>query len=277
MEKEQYDIEQRRAFTDANRKAWDQAATIHEEINQRNLIRSVSDSDYCMLPEHCIAPLTAIGLGGKSIAQLCCNNGTELLSLKSLGAGYCIGFDATLAFIEQARELSAVSPYDEIDFVVTDIYDVPSQYLGPYDIVLSTVGVISWMPNLQELFEVYGAMTKPGGYMFIEDMHPVLMMYEEGDSHNASYLNSSYFKQGPWKEESGLDYYEGRQYKSSPHYSFQHTLSEIMQAAMQQGFVLRQFDELGYDISTFCADLENAEALPPMGMTMTWQKSETGF
>jgi hypothetical protein len=45
-----------------------------------------------------------------------------------------------------------------------------------------------------------------------------------------------------------------------------------MMAAIGQGFNLRHFTELGFNISEFCADLENAEALPPMGMTMVWQK-----
>jgi hypothetical protein len=44
-------------------------------------------------------------------------------------------------------------------------------------------------------------------------------------------------------------------------------------AAIEAGFVLRHFAELGYNISEFCADLEHAEARPPMGMTMMWQKS----
>jgi hypothetical protein len=98
------------------------------------------------------------------------------------------------------------------------------------------------------------------------------MMYEEGEEDEPSYLEYSYFKEDPWVETTGLDYYEGRKYESSPHYSFQHTLADTMMAAINTGFVLRHFTEFGYNIAEFCADLEHAQARPPMGMTMVWQK-----
>lgn len=37
--------------------------------------------------------LEKINLVDKAVAQLCCNNGRELLSIKNKGAGYCVGFD----------------------------------------------------------------------------------------------------------------------------------------------------------------------------------------
>jgi SAM-dependent methyltransferase len=273
MSDKTYTKKQRREFTDANRKAWDQAAVVHETVNHAKLLKAFAEPGYNMLDDHCLEPLLEVGVKGKSIAQLCCNNGRELLSLKNLGAGYCIGFDATDAFISQARELTRVSGNDDVEFVTTDIYDIPDEKSGPYDIVISTIGVISWMPNLQEFFRIYSRLTKPGGHLFIEETHPVLTMYEEGENEASSYICYSYFKKDPWEETTGLDYYEGTDYKSSPHYSFQHTLSDTMMAAIEAGFVLRHFAELGYNISEFCADLEHAEARPPMGMTMMWQKS----
>jgi SAM-dependent methyltransferase len=268
-----YSRKQRREFTDANREAWDQAAPIHDKINQARLLKAFSKSEYNTLDDHCLDRLNEIGVQGKSIAQLCCNNGRELLSLKSLGAGYCVGFDASAAFIEQARELAKVLRHTDVEFVTADIYEIPPHKSGPYDVVMTTIGVISWMPDLEGFFDVLSRLTRSGGHVFIEEMHPVLMMYEEGEADDPSYLKYSYFKEDPWVETTGLDYYEGTKYESKPHYSFQHTLADIMMAAIDEGFVLRHFAELGYDISRFCADLEHAEANPPMGMTMIWQNS----
>jgi ubiquinone/menaquinone biosynthesis C-methylase UbiE len=210
---------------------------------------------------------------GKSVAQLCCNNGQDLLSVKNLGAGPCVGFDASAAFIEQARTLAQAAGHSDVEFVSADIYEIPPEQSGPFDLVMTTIGVISWMPNLKEFFEVFGRVTKTGGHVFIEETHPVLMMYEEGEGDAPPYLAYSYFKEDPFLETTGLDYYEGSQYESVPHFSFQHTLADIMMAAIEEGFTLKHFSEFGYDISLYCGDLENAKARPPMGMTMVWQKN----
>ncbi len=268
-----YTPKQRCEFTDANREAWDEVAPMHEKANQSQLLDAFSDPEYNALDDHCLDRLKEVGIAGKSIAQLCCNNGRELLSLKNLGAGRCVGFDASAAFIEQALELAKASGHTDVEFVTTDIYEIPPDQAGPYDIVMSTVGVIGWMPDLKGFFEVFGWLAKPGGHIFIEEIHPVLMMYEEGEGDEPSYLKYSYFKDDPWVETTGLDYYQGTKYESTPHYSFQHTLADVTMAAIEEGFALKHFSEFGYNISELCADLERAEARPPMGMTMVWQKS----
>lgn len=263
----------RREFTDANREAWNEAAPVHAKINQAKLLEAFSKPGYSTLDDHCLERLKEIGIQGKSIAQLCCNNGRELLSLKNLGAGRCVGFDASAAFIEQAHELAKASGHTDVEFVITDIYEIPPDKIGPYDIVMTTIGVISWMPDLGDFFDMIARLTRPGGHVFIEESHPVLLMYEQGEGDKPSYLEYSYFKEEPWMETTGLDYYEGSKYESKRHFSFQHTLADIMMAAIDRGFVLRHFAELGHNISNFCADLEHSETKPPMGMTMVWQKS----
>ena len=268
-----YTADQRRAFTDANREAWDEVAPVHAKANQARLLEGFSKPGFNTLADHCLARLKEIGVQGKSIAQLCCNNGRELLSLKNLGAGSCVGFDASAAFIEQARELAAAAGHADVEFVTTDVYEIPPEKSGPYDIVMTTIGVFGWMPDLRGFFHVLERLTRAGGHLFIEETHPVLMMYEEGKGGAPSYTKYSYFKKEPWEETSGLDYYERSRYQSKPNYSFQHTLADIMMAAIEAGFMLRHFSELDFNIAEFCADLEKAEANPPMGMTMVWQKN----
>jgi ubiquinone/menaquinone biosynthesis C-methylase UbiE len=267
-----YSPGQRRAFTDANREAWDEAAPVHAKVNQARLLEGFSKPGFNTLDDHCLDRLKEIGIQGKSIAQLCCNNGRELLSLKNLGAGHCVGFDASAAFISQARELAGAAGHEDVEFVTTDVYEIPPEKSGPYDIVMTTIGVFGWMPDLAGFFRVLERLTRAGGHLFIEETHPVLMMYEEGEGGAPSYIKYSYFKEEPWAGTSGLDYYEGSKYQSKPNYSFQHTLADIVMAAIEVGFNLRHFSELDFNISEFCADLEHAKARPPMGMTMVWQK-----
>lgn len=138
--------------------------------------------------------------------------------------------------------------------------------------MLSTIGVIGWMPDLEGFFEVAAGLVVPGGHLFIEEMHPALIMYEQGEGGAPSYLANSYFREEPWVETGGLDYYGGTSYEAKFIYAFPHTLAKIVMAGIDAGLALRHFAELDYDISLFCADLEHVETKPPLGMTMVWQR-----
>lgn len=240
-----YSERKRRQFTEANRQAWDEAAPVHARINQARLLKTFSKSGQICFDDHCLDRLREIGVAGKSIAQLGCNNGRELLSLKNLGASHCVGFDASAAFLEQARELAEASGHTDVGFVAADVYDIRADTQGPFDIVLTTAGVLYWMPDLAGFFDVVARLTRPGGHVFIEEIHPVLLMYEEGEGGAPSRLAYSYFKEEPYVETSGLDYYKGKKYRGKPAYSFHHTLSDIMMAAIGAGLNLRHFAELG--------------------------------
>jgi len=107
----------------------------------------------------------------------------------------------------------------------------------------------------------------------IEDMHPVLFMYEEGEDGAPPYLAYSYFRTEPYEDLSGLDYYGGEHYTAKPNYSFWHRLDRIFMAGIGNGLELSPFGEVAEDISFFCSELEHAEANPPVGVTMVWQRS----
>ena len=84
-------------------------------------------------------------------------------------------------------------------------------------------------------------------------------------------MQYSYFSDEVWEETSGLDYFGGEEYESSPHYSFMHRLDDILMAGIGNGLILRQFKELDYDISYFCSDLERSKTKPPLGFVMVMQ------
>lgn len=257
-------------YTKANREAWDEAAPIHRQVNHARMLEGFADPEFSTLDEYLRQRLLAIGVEGKSVAQICCNNGRDLLSVKRLGAGACVGFDASTPFIGQARELARVAGYKDVEFIVTDVYDIPSYHADTFDLALVTVGVLSWMPDLPAFFEVAAGLVRKGGHLVVDDIHPVLMMFEESDE--GSYLAYSYFREEPWEETTGLDYYTGEDYDSKPNYSFQHTMSDILMAAIAVGFQIRHIEEHQQDISGLCADLADTEANPPMGMTLVWER-----
>lgn len=266
------EADERRRYTAANREAWNEAAPRHAKANQAALLENFARPGFISLEEHCVARLEEIGVAGKSVAQVCCNNGRDLLSVRNMGAGRCVGFDASEPFLEQARELARAAGHDDIEFIAGDVYDIPARHADIYELVMTTIGVVGWMPDLPAFFRVLAGLIEPGGHLFMEEMHPVLLMYEQGRDGAPSYLAHSYFKSDPHVETTGLDYFTGGTYESKPSYAFSHPLSEIVTSAIDAGLTLRHFAELDYDISLFCADLEHAAARPPLGMTLVWQK-----
>jgi len=121
---------------------------------------------------------------------------------------------------------------------------------------------------------------RDGGALLINEHHSYLNMLamanEDGyDADRPDKVVYSYFKEEPWVETGGLDYYGGTSYEAKPTYAFPHTLAKIVMAGIGAGLALRHFAELDYDISLFCADLEHVETKPPLGMTMVWQKMDT--
>ena len=216
-----------------------------------------------------LALLKRVDIRGKSIVHLCCNNGRETLSLRNMGAGRCVGIDASESFLAHGREMIRIAgAEDQVELIQSDIYDLPEHLIGQFDIVLVTIGVLSWMPELKPVFEIIQSLLKPEGQLVMEDMHPILFMYDENLEGGPSSIQTSYFGKDIWEETTGLDYYGHEVYDSKPNYSFMHRLDEILMAGIDCGLQLRFFKELDYDISNFCSDLEDSSTKPPLGFVM---------
>ncbi len=259
----------REEYTRANRVAWNEAASRHAAHNNAELFEAFRDPECVTLENDILDTLLDVGVEGKHIIHLCCNNGAETISLRNLGAARCVGVDAADEFLEHGREMIRIAGVeDTVELIQSDVYDLPGELEGRFDIVLTTIGVLSWMPDLEGFFRVAQALLKPGGKWVMQEMHPVLFMYEPDPRGGASTIEYSYFTKEVWEETTGLDYYSGEEYESAPNYSFMHRLDEILMAGIHSGFRLRYFKELDYDISFFCSDLEESPAKPPLGFVM---------
>src|SRR3546814_17424921 len=71
----------------ANRESWNEAAARHRAHAQyAALLAGFATPGFSVLDDTLTARLLGLGLAGKAVAQLCCNNARELLSVKNLGA-----------------------------------------------------------------------------------------------------------------------------------------------------------------------------------------------
>jgi hypothetical protein len=75
----------RNDYTAANRLAWNEAAPIHKKLKSDQLLESFRQPGYSCLDGIETAQFQEIGLAHKAVAQIGCNNGRELLSVKNMG------------------------------------------------------------------------------------------------------------------------------------------------------------------------------------------------
>ena len=130
-----------------NKAAWDASAALHKDTATWNtLLQSVVEPAFSCLDPTITALLQTVGVAGKSVVQVGCNNGRESLSLFGLGAREVVGVDQSTAFLAQARELAEISPHNP-QFIEADIHHLPERLLGRFDIALVTIGVLGWMPD----------------------------------------------------------------------------------------------------------------------------------
>jgi len=113
---------------------------------------------------------------GKDNRPVHCNNGRELISAVQLGARAGLGFDFSTAFIRQARDLCDGAGVN-IDFIETDIYEIPARYSAVSDVLMMTSGALCWMPDLRRYFGVASRVLGPGGSLVIYETHPFLEMF----------------------------------------------------------------------------------------------------
>ena len=255
----------------ANLVAWDEVAPIHRQHNHARLLAEVSRTDFSCLDQVELKQLIALDVTGKDVAQLCCNNGRELISMKKLGAARCVGFDGAAGFIDDARELAAASG-SEITFVCSEIHDICDDFDRNFDIVTITIGVLGWMPDLTKFFAVAARLLRPGGALFIYEQHPILDMIKPGAADQPLEWELSYFSKEPYISTAGLDYYGDTEYVAQPVTSFSHTMSETIMAGLATGLGVEHFEEYAHHISNTWWNVESAQIGMPMCYTLVLRK-----
>lgn len=260
-------------ITQANKIAWNEAAPYHEKYTFDNFISLFSKPDFSCLGPLKIRLLQAVNIQGKKVAQVACNNGRELISIKRSGANKCVGFDISEEFIKQGRLLAEVA-LAECEFVVSDVYTVPKAYDGRFDVVFISSGTLRWMPDLPGFFTTLWRLLRIGGKVLILEMHPILNTASPEHIKNGKLLfNSSYFRRAPFQSDTGLDYYGRSEYKASSAFWFHHNLSDILNASHANGLSYEYMEELPNDLSGGSFKfLETKEVIFPLSFALVLKK-----
>lgn len=251
-----------KAIAAANRLAWNQVHPIHRETRPYDPAQAFTDPEFLALDER----LRTLPVRGKKVAQLCCNNGRELLSLIRLGAAGGTGYDICDEAVQEAQELARMLACP-VDFVRTDILELDPATQPPHDAVLLTIGALAWIADLERLFTIARGLLVPGGSLYIHEQHPVGSVFAclgepVYDPVHPAKPVYSYFRKEPLVSTDGLDYYGNTAYKALPAMEIFHTMGEIVTAIAGAGFRILKLEEYPADISNSLPDLARQGMLP---------------
>jgi ubiquinone/menaquinone biosynthesis C-methylase UbiE len=182
-------------YTEANRAAWNEAMPLHQKAAREKWDTAFRQPGYSCIDEIERQLLIQVGIQGKDIAHLCCNNGIELLSLKNMGAGRCVGFDICDEAILEATQRAELCAID-CRYIRTDVYDIPSEFDAQFDMVYISIGCFGWLPDLPGFFKIASRMLRQDGIVFIHEGHPFgEMLPVDSDRKPISCHHRPYFKQ----------------------------------------------------------------------------------
>lgn len=253
-------------YTRANREAWNEVTPIHREVRKVNLKEKFKEKGFSTLDELISSKLKQIPIDGKKVAQLCCNNGRETLSMVNLGAESAVGFDISDEAIKEARELAEISGLN-CRFIRTDVYDIGEEYFDTFDLIFITIGALPWLPDLDRFFDIVSKMLKKEGTLLIYEEHPFVYMLAtekdgEFDPENPMKLAFSYFREEPWIDNTGIDYIGKTVYRGKTSYSFSQKLSDVINPIIRSGMKITEFSEYNHNISDTFEHIENQKIMP---------------
>jgi hypothetical protein len=221
-------------YSKANKEAWEEAFDKHQKGYEEDPALRINRGDLTMLEDDTLEVLGRIGLKEKAVAQFCCNNGRELLTLLKMGAASGTGFDIAENFITEGRRLARETQL-EAEFLIT-------------------IGALCWFADLDRFFSRVSLTLKEGGTLLINEQHPYTNMLampgEAGfDAGRPDQVVFPYFKKDPWINNDGVDYIGGTTYESKSLYSFSHSFGAIFNSLRHHGLILDSLQEFDYDIS----------------------------
>lgn len=221
-----------------NRALWDERVPIH-------VASEFYDVEGWLEEGRGPRPVDSDALGdvaGLDLIHLQCHFGLDTLAWARVGARVT-GLDFSEPAIDQARALARRAGLeDEATFVWANVYDAVEALEGrTFDVVYVSLGALHWLPSVDRWAAVAAALTRPGGRLFLRDVHPL----SDALSDDELVVEHTYFEEPePYVDDSGLTYADETRAVSAPrNYTWNHSLGEIVTAVVGHGFALERLEE----------------------------------
>jgi ubiquinone/menaquinone biosynthesis C-methylase UbiE len=221
------------------------------EINKHswnNRLESHLNSDFYQLEDFLKGAnsLKEIELGllgnieGKSILHLQCHFGQDSISLSRLDAKV-IGVDFSDKSIHKAKELAKECKVDT-QFICSDVYDLKDFLDREFDIVFTSYGTISWLPDLSKWADIIQHFLKPKGKFIFVEFHPVIWMFDD----ELEKVQYHYFNKEAIIEMEEGTYADKSANIKQKYACFNHGLAEVFNSLKDSSLKVSSFEEYDY-------------------------------
>lgn len=237
-------------YFDANKELWNQRTVIHKNSSFYNLAGFKAG-------ENVLTPIELKEVGdvkGKTMLHLQCHFGMDSLNWSRLGADVR-GVDLSDEAIKEAKKLN-----DELKmnakFICCNVYDLKEQLDEKFDIVFTSYGTIGWLPDLDKWAAIISHYLKPGALFYIAEFHPVVWMFDDEFTHIQYYYEN---RELIVTENYGT-YTDRKADIKGKEYSWNHSISEVLNALINAGLKIELFNEHMYSpYSNFTNSVETEE------------------
>lgn len=215
---------------------------------------------------------------GKKVLHLQCHFGQDSISLARMGAEVT-AVDLSDESIKTAKELAKQCEVS-INFICCDLYDLPNHLNDEFDIVFTSYGTIIWFPDLDQWAGVVAKHIKPEGNFVFVDFHPIVWMYDD----DFTKIQYSYKNVEPIVEQEEGSYAEKEAQLNTTCITWNHGLSESMNALLKAGLNLKEINEHNYAPYEFVKGMNEFEKgkyritvfedKVPLVFSMLWEKNQ---
>ena len=222
----------------ANRGLWDEWAKLHvhsEMYAHESFLRG----------RNSLNPLELSEMGsvqGKRLLHLQCHFGHDTLSWARLGAEVT-GMDFSHEAINIARQTA-----DGLDlparFICCNLYDLPQHLDETFDVVFTSYGVLTWLPDLRKWAHIAARYVKPGGSFYMAEFHPFSMVFnDESEQVEQRY---AYFNEGAIVLPAQGSYADREADVHGVTYEWSYPLGEVLTALIDAGLRIQFVHEFPY-------------------------------
>lgn len=247
---------------DANRRLWDRWTAVHlgSDFYDVDGFRAGADS-------LCPVEIEEVGdVEGKSLLHLQCHFGLDTLSWARRGARV-VGVDLSPAAIDVASGLAEELGLDA-RFLATDLYQLPDHLEGRFDRVVTSYGVLAWLPDLDAWARIVHHFLAEDGFFHVVEFHPILdTLGDDGQPFAYPYFADTDRADGGMIAYPEKGTYADREAEvEGTSHVWPHDLGEILSALLGAGLRLdfvREHAESPYDCFPFTREIAPGRAVVP--------------
>ncbi|MQS89747.1 class I SAM-dependent methyltransferase [Companilactobacillus mishanensis] len=250
-----------------NQENWNDRAEIHMQSKFYDVDGLVQDpNEISVTTQHDYEVLKPF-IPGKTISNLDllhlqCHIGTDTLSWKRLGASQVYGLDFSENSLKFAREISKKAN-EPITYVQGDARFASQKIDKKFDVIVTSMGTITWLPDLTDWAQSINDLLKSGGTFMIRDDHPMLAALNFGSMH----VTASYFEGNTDTYESDSSYTDNSQHKikHTTNHNWNHTFEEIINSLIQADLTIEflgEYDKTEWKALPYLREKEDWYILP---------------